>query len=129
VNIISTTRTADKFSQRPGQSERRAALAFTRLAPSSRRMSWATALISSALRRGNMRVVQVIGGLGIVILFASIARAEPLADTVPLYQAKVVVDDALVRSGPSMTFYPTNKLRRGELVEVVGEERDGWLKV
>ncbi len=41
----------------------------------------------------------------------------------------VKVDGALVRSGASDKFYPTNRLERGDAVEVVGEVDGGWLKI
>jgi hypothetical protein len=76
-----------------------------------------------------MRVARLVGGFGVLLVVATTTSAQTVSDTAPLYQAKVVIDESLVRAGPSNTFYPTNKLSKGQLVEVVGEERDGWLKV
>jgi hypothetical protein len=48
-----------------------------------------------------------------------------------LYRATVSVPEAEVRSGPSASaeLYPTNKLRQGEVVEVVKEMEGGWLAI
>lgn len=45
------------------------------------------------------------------------------------YTATVVAPEAEVRSGPSASMYATNKLRQGEVVEVVRDEGNGWLAV
>jgi uncharacterized protein YgiM (DUF1202 family) len=76
-----------------------------------------------------MRSAQMFGAIGVTLALAGALLAQQGAGNPAPYQAKVGVDDALVRSGPSLSYYPTNKLRRGEVVEVVGEERDGWLKI
>jgi hypothetical protein len=76
-----------------------------------------------------MRATRLLGGVGALLIVTAAVKADPIADTTPLYQAKVSVDESQVRAGPSTTFYATNKLRKGDLVEVVGEEKDGWLRV
>jgi SH3-like domain-containing protein len=48
-----------------------------------------------------------------------------------LYQARVKANEAVVRSGPSLDakIYPTNGLKRGEIVQVAKEGDDGWLQI
>ena len=45
------------------------------------------------------------------------------------YQALVVKDDALVRSGPGKVHYGTQKLSAGEVVEVYRHDPDGWCAI
>lgn len=45
------------------------------------------------------------------------------------YTAYVSVDAAYVRSGPGKHYYPTDKLRRGDAVEVYREDPGGWLAI
>src|SRR4051812_25054126 len=59
------------------------------------------------------------------------AAARGEARKVVLYTATVRDAQADVRSGPSddPKMYPPNRLRQGDVVEVVGEREDGWLEV
>jgi hypothetical protein len=41
----------------------------------------------------------------------------------------ITAADAEVRSGPSMKFYPTTRLRQGDAVRVVEEKEGGWLAI
>lgn len=45
------------------------------------------------------------------------------------YTAYVSIDDAYVRSGPGKHYYPTDKLVRGDAVEVYRQEPGGWLAI
>lgn len=59
------------------------------------------------------------------------AVAKPGEPRRVLYTATVKDAQADVRSGPSddPKMYPTNRLRQGDVVEVVGEREDGWLEI
>ncbi len=45
------------------------------------------------------------------------------------YVAYVTGDDVYVRSGPGGSYYPTDKLRRGEMVEVWRHDPGGWYAI
>ncbi|MBN1395950.1 MAG: SH3 domain-containing protein [Pirellulales bacterium] len=45
------------------------------------------------------------------------------------YKAYVTADDVYVRSGPGHNYYPTDKLRRGQAVEVYRHDPGGWCAV
>lgn len=45
------------------------------------------------------------------------------------YEAKVVVDEAYVRSGNGEKFYPTDSLPRGTVVTVLRHDAGGWYKI
>lgn len=60
-----------------------------------------------------------------VVLLASAANAEP---SFP-YKATVVSDDVYIRSGPGQDYYPTDKLKRGQQVEVYRHEPGGWCRI
>ena len=47
----------------------------------------------------------------------------------PAYQARVIVPKALVRGLPTLQIYATNRLRQGQLVEVVLAREDGWIEI
>ncbi len=48
--------------------------------------------------------------------------------TIP-YKAFVVADEVYVRSGPGQSYYPTDKLKRGQAVEVYRHDPGGWCAV
>ena len=68
------------------------------------------------------------GALAVLLSLAAAAGATPPATPDVRY---VTASEAEVRCGPSdkPELYPTNRLRRGEPVEVVEELPDGWLKI
>ncbi len=68
------------------------------------------------------RTARMLGGLVIVLVSASTARADPTTDTIKL-------PEVIVRSGPSPEFHATGKLRKGEPVRVLGEKLTGWLEI
>ncbi|MEN6558165.1 MAG: SH3 domain-containing protein [Thermoguttaceae bacterium] len=55
----------------------------------------------------------------------SLVRGDP---TFP-YKAGIVADDVYVRSGPGQSYYPTDKLRRGQQVEVYRHDPGGWCAI
>lgn len=58
------------------------------------------------------------------------AVAGALADQPDFpYTAYVSIDDAYVRSGPGKHYYPTDKLVRGDAVEVYRQDPGGWLAI
>ena len=59
------------------------------------------------------------------MLLPSAASAEP---SFP-YKATVVSDDVYVRSGPGQDYYPTDKLKRGQEVEVYRHDPGGWCRI
>ena len=63
----------------------------------------------------------LVTGLGVEHVFAQIQKFP--------YEAVVVQDDALVRSGDNEDYYPTMRLRRDDLVTVHREDRGGWLAI
>ncbi|MEN6404994.1 MAG: SH3 domain-containing protein [Thermoguttaceae bacterium] len=55
----------------------------------------------------------------------SLVRGDP---TFP-YKASVVAEDVYIRSGPGQSYYPTDKLRRGQQVEVYRHDPGGWCAI
>jgi hypothetical protein len=51
------------------------------------------------------------------------------AQTTFPYKATVLTDGAYVRSGPGQDYYPTEKLRRGQEVEVYRHDAGGWCAI
>jgi SH3-like domain-containing protein len=45
------------------------------------------------------------------------------------YKAYMTADDVEVRSGPGEDFYPTDKLQKGEMVEVYRRDAGGWCAI
>ena len=62
-----------------------------------------------------------------VFCVAAAARPPP-AQTFP-YKAFVAADDVYVRSGPGENYYPTDKLKTGDQVEVYRHDPGGWLAI
>jgi hypothetical protein len=69
-----------------------------------------------------MRPARLPGAFLLALVLAGGAGAATGPQTVQ-------VPEVEVRSGPSMKYYPTVKLRRGDVVEVVREEADGWMAI
>jgi len=59
------------------------------------------------------------------VLLASPASGD---QTFP-YKTTVAADDVYVRSGPGQNYYPTDKLRRGQEVEVYRHDPGGWCAI
>src|SRR5207248_11130861 len=77
---------------------------------------------STAMRRTRCMSVGVL-----VLLLGGPAIADE-KDFAP-YTATVVQTTADVRSGPSEKMYVTNRLARGDKVNVVGQRDGGWLVI
>src|SRR5579862_1603857 len=89
-----------------------------------------------------MRPMFIIAGsiavlaLGGVFAWTRFAPAQPPAAPQALVPGEVMTitaaDGVLVRSGPSMSFYPTSKLRYGDKVKIVAKSEKtnaGWLAI
>ncbi len=70
-----------------------------------------------------MRTAQIVGSGFLVLFLVPAAGAQPAP-----YSATITMPEVLVRSGPSLEFYPTCKLHQGESVSVLREE-NGWLAI
>jgi hypothetical protein len=62
-------------------------------------------------------------GLTLELLFAGVAAAQGVGETA--YTAEVVSAEAVARCGPTDKFYPTNRLRPGERLQVLGSVPGG----
>ncbi|HZT79424.1 MAG TPA: SH3 domain-containing protein [Gemmataceae bacterium] len=73
-----------------------------------------------------MRLARLLGAAAVLLALAPAAQAQAV-----LHTARVVVPEAEVRSGPGegANLYPTNRLRAGDLVEVVKEVDKEWLGI
>ncbi len=63
--------------------------------------------------------------VGLIMLAASTALGEQAFP----FKAYVTADDVEVRSGPGADFYPTDKLQKGETVEVYRRDAGGWCAI
>ena len=63
--------------------------------------------------------------ISLCALTASIALGE---STFP-YKAYITADDVYVRSGPGSNYYPTDKLKAGQEVEVYRHDPGGWYAI
>ncbi|MBQ6109347.1 MAG: SH3 domain-containing protein [Thermoguttaceae bacterium] len=66
--------------------------------------------------------------LPVLFLFIVCLCTSVQAQTFP-YRATVCEPEAFVRSGPGRDFYPTDKLRNGDTVEVYKHTVDGWCAI
>jgi uncharacterized protein YgiM (DUF1202 family) len=70
--------------------------------------------------------------LTIVVLFSVVlitAASMVFAEQAFPYKAYVAADDVEIRSGPGEDFYPTDKLQKGETVEVYKRNAEGWCAI
>lgn len=77
-----------------------------------------------------MRITCLIGGLALLLAFQGPAATQspPPAATPATDVRYISVPEAQARSGPSERFYPTNRLRQGEKVQVL-HERGDWVAI
>jgi hypothetical protein len=89
-----------------------------------------------------MRPMYVIGGaivamacIGVLawtrLAPAQQAPAAPPRNTTPSETMTITLNEVEVRSGPSLDFFPTSKLKFGDRVEVIGksDKNPGWLAI
>jgi len=67
-------------------------------------------------------VAVLAGGLALLPQLAAGSPSFP-------YKTLVAADDVYVRSGPGQNYYPTEKLRRGQQVEVYRHDPGGWCAI
>lgn len=65
----------------------------------------------------------------LAVLAASVAAVRPSAAGEFPYTAVVNGEDVYVRSGPGSNYYPTDKLQRGDKVEVYRQDPGGWCAI
>jgi hypothetical protein len=77
-----------------------------------------------------MRSIPLAGGSALALCLSLALGGPATADPAP-YNAAITSPEAEVRSGPTTDpkFYPTNRLRKGDVVQVVKERADGWLEI
>lgn len=77
-----------------------------------------------------MRFVSVIVVLACaaMTLFQSGAHASHAAEVFP-YTAYINADDVYIRSGPGKNYYPTDKIPKGEPVEIYRHDPGGWYAI
>jgi uncharacterized protein YgiM (DUF1202 family) len=66
--------------------------------------------------------------LGAGLLASAFAAASAAEPTFP-YKAVITSDDTPVRSGPGENYYPTDRLKAGEQVEVYRHDPGGWYAI
>ena len=69
------------------------------------------------------------GILTLVTLACAFSCADAQVDIQVPYQALVINDDVMIRSGPDASFYATSKLSRGSVVMVYRDASDGWCAI
>ncbi len=57
------------------------------------------------------------------------AVASFAAESAFPYKAYIVADEVYVRSGPGQTYYPTDKMKKGEPVEIYRHDPGGWCAI
>jgi len=67
----------------------------------------------------------LIPWIAYLLLVVQAAGEEPVFP----YKACITADDVYVRSGPGQTYYPTDKLREGQEVEVYRHDPGGWYAI
>lgn len=85
---------------------------------------------SRLLRSGLLRLRLLRSGLLLSGFFLSffLFSESLFAQQFP-YQATICEPEVLVRSGPGVDFYPTDKLQNGDTVEVFKHTPDGWCAI
>ena len=81
---------------------------------------------SSISRRHGHRLPIALGSLALVCLAG---MAPPVAGQTFPYRAYATTDNVYVRSGPGDNYYPTDKLKTGDAVEVYRHDPGGWYAI
>jgi hypothetical protein len=73
-----------------------------------------------------MRFIPLAGVIALALALGGSVSADPVP-----YSAAVTAPEAEVRCGASLDpqFYTTNRLRKGDIVQVLKERGDGWLEI
>src|SRR5574340_1094914 len=71
-----------------------------------------------------MRLLLAVG-----VSFWLSAAPPALAEQTFPYKAYVIADEVYVRSGPGQSYYPTDKLKLGQPVEVYRHDPGGWYAI
>lgn len=69
-----------------------------------------------------------LGQVGFLLLLAMSSRMAGAADDFP-YTATITAGEVYVRSGPGKDYYPTDKLKKGQKVEVYRHDPGGWCAI
>lgn len=67
--------------------------------------------------------------MGLVLVGAVMALAREVRSAEAAFEAEIIALDAMAYSGPGAGFYPTQDLRRGERVTVIGERTGDWVAI
>lgn len=67
--------------------------------------------------------------MGLVLVGAVLALAREVRSAEAAFEAEIIALDAMAYSGPGAGFYPTQDLRRGERVTVIGERTGDWVAI
>lgn len=69
--------------------------------------------------------------LPVAVVVCCCTAAAPWAngETTFPYKARIVADDVYVRSGPGQSYYPTDKLKVGQEIEVYRHDPGGWCAI
>ncbi len=76
-----------------------------------------------------MRTISVIARILCVCAAALSSRTGAIAADAFPYTAYASSDDVYVRSGPGKNYYPTDKLGKGEAVEIYRHDPGGWYAI
>jgi hypothetical protein len=78
-----------------------------------------------------MRSVWILGGLGMLLTLPAVAPSQQPPAEPQRIQQRIMLPEVDVRSGPSLGYYATAKLRQNEPVVVVGKDNHdpNWLKI
>ena len=67
--------------------------------------------------------------LAICVCCCTLAPVPASGEQTFPYTAYVTADDVYVRSGPGQSYYPTDKLKPGQQVEVYRHDPGGWYAI
>lgn len=67
--------------------------------------------------------------LTLVTCCSALAASRSSGEQIFPYKAYVTADDVYVRSGPGQSYYPTDKLKAGQEVEVYRHDPGGWYAI